>query len=107
MACENAAPRDYRACRTGGQARQGYPRQVAGVGDADPLLELVVAEVVEEVDRPQVGERDRAGGHVSTRYSWMSDTAIEPSPTALATRLIDRARTSPATKTPGTVVSRR
>src|SRR6478609_5324843 len=34
MACENAAPRDYRACRTGGQARRGYPRRVAGVGDA-------------------------------------------------------------------------
>jgi serine/threonine protein kinase len=34
MACENAAPRDYRACRTEGQARHGYPRRVAGVGDA-------------------------------------------------------------------------
>ena len=34
MACENAAPRDYRACRTGGQAPHGYPRRVAGVGDA-------------------------------------------------------------------------
>lgn len=34
MACENAAPRDYRACRTSGQARHGYPRRVAGVGDA-------------------------------------------------------------------------
>ena len=34
MACENAAPRDYLACRTGGQARHGYPRRVAGVGDA-------------------------------------------------------------------------
>jgi serine/threonine protein kinase len=34
MACENAAPRDYRACRTGGQARHGYPRRVVGVGDA-------------------------------------------------------------------------
>ena len=35
----------------------------------------------------------------------MSETAIDPSPTALATRLIERARTSPATKTPGTLVS--
>jgi serine/threonine protein kinase len=34
MACENAAPRDYRACRTGGQGQHGYPRRVAGVGDA-------------------------------------------------------------------------
>ena len=37
----------------------------------------------------------------------MSETAIEPSPTALATRLIERARTSPATNTPGTLVSSR
>ena len=41
----------------------------------------------------------------SARYSWISETAIEPSPTALATRLIERARTSPATNTPGTLVS--
>jgi serine/threonine protein kinase len=34
MACENAARGDYRACRTRGQARRGYPRLVAGVGDA-------------------------------------------------------------------------
>ena len=33
MACENAAPPDYRACRTGGQGPHGYPRRVAGVGD--------------------------------------------------------------------------
>ena len=62
----------------------------------------VVVEVVEEVDRAQVGDGDRGrGAHAWARYSWMSETAIEPSPTALATRLIERARTSPATKTPG------
>ena len=33
-------------------------------------------------------------------------TAIAPSPTADATRLADSARTSPAAKTPGTLVSR-
>ena len=33
-------------------------------------------------------------------------TAIAPSPTAEATRLADSARTSPATKMPGTLVSR-
>jgi hypothetical protein len=73
----------------------------------DPLVELRIVEVVEQVDRAQVGARDPGGRHASTRYSWMSETAIEPSPTALATRLIERARTSPATKTPGTVVSSR
>jgi hypothetical protein len=69
-----------------------------------PLGELLVAEVVEQVDEAQVGDRD---AHVSERYWCTSDTAIEPSPTALATRLIERARTSPATNTPGTVVSSR
>ena len=37
----------------------------------------------------------------------MNCTLIEPSPTALATRLIERWRTSPATNTPGSVVSSR
>src|SRR6185503_4661663 len=74
--------------------------------DRGPFGERLVVEVLEEVDRPQVGGGRRAA-HASTRYWWMSETAIEPSPTALATRLIDRARTSPATKMPGTVVSSR
>ncbi len=86
---------------------------VAGLGRAhlrhvDPALQLVVGEVVEQVDRAQVGDGERGGAHgphACARYSWMSETAIEPSPTALATRLIERARTSPATKTPGTLVS--
>src|SRR5262245_27205906 len=34
MACENAARGDYRACRGGGQALRGYPRLMAGVGEA-------------------------------------------------------------------------
>ena len=70
---------------------------------ADPLGELLVVKVVEEVDSAQLVERDRA--HAIARYWWISETAIEPSPTALATRLIERARTSPATKIPGTLVS--
>src|SRR3954453_9386213 len=77
------------------------------MGDGDDLGERVVVEVVEEIDPAQVGELDGRRGHASPRYWWMSETAIEPSPTALATRLIERARTSPATKIPGTVVSRR
>ena len=89
---------------------------VASAGERDPLGELGVVEAVEQVDPAKLGERDRRvahrrpvlparGAHASTRYSWISETAIEPSPTALATRLIERARTSPATNTPGTVVS--
>ena len=35
------------------------------------------------------------------RYSWITRTAIEPSPTAEATRLIEPERPSPTVKTPG------
>jgi hypothetical protein len=79
---------------------------VEGLRCGAPALELGVVEVVEEVDAPEVVQRDGDfRGHAAARYSWMSDTAIEPSPTAEATRLIERARTSPATNTPGTLVS--
>ena len=80
--------------------------EVLALRDGGPLGQLRVVEVVEEVDRAQVGDGDPGrGAHAWARYSWMSETAIDPSPTALATRLIERARTSPATKTPGTLVS--
>ena len=59
-------------------------------------VELLVGQPLEQVHAAAA----RLNGH-SARYSWISDTAIEPSPTALATRLIERARTSPATNTPG------
>ncbi len=79
---------------------------VDALRDGCPLGQLLVVDVVEEVDGAQVGEGDPGrGAHAWARYSWMSETAIEPSPTALATRLIERARTSPATNTPGTLVS--
>src|SRR5439155_4264022 len=70
------------------------------LGDLQPARELLVVELGEQVDRAEVVQ-----SHAFARYSWISETAIEPSPTALATRLIDRARTSPATNTPGTLVS--
>jgi hypothetical protein len=42
---------------------------------------------------------EAAGAEVRVpRYWWISETAIEPSPTALATRLIKRARTSHAAR---------
>ena len=40
----------------------------------------------------------------SLRYSWMSCTAIDPVPTADATRLMEPWRTSPAANTPGVLV---
>ena len=72
-------------------------------GGIAPDPQLLVSELGEQVHRPQLGDRGMA--HASARYSWIRETAIEPSPTALATRLIERARTSPATNTPGTLVS--
>ena len=49
---------------------------------------------------------DVGGGHSVSRYRCTNMTAMAPSPTADATRLADSARTSPAAKTPGTLVSR-
>jgi hypothetical protein len=43
----------------------------------------------------------------SARYWWISLTAVAPSPTEDATRLMEPDRTSPTAKTPGTLVSRR
>src|SRR4029077_12725233 len=81
-------------------------RQLANLGRLAPADELLVVEPVEHVDRAQLLERAWLGlAHGLARYSWISETAIDPSPTALATRLIERIRTSPATNTPGTLVS--
>src|SRR2546423_11231743 len=46
-------------------------------------------------------------GQRSFRCSWTNCTAIDPSPTADATRLTDPDRTSPAANTPGRLVSRK
>lgn len=81
-------------------------RQLADLGDCAPALELLVRELIEQVDLAKLRERRTFRLlHELARYSCIRDTAIDPSPTALATRLIERARTSPATNTPGTLVS--
>src|SRR4029079_3725850 len=41
----------------------------------------------------------------SARYSWTDRTALDPSPTAAATRFIEPERTSPTANTPGPDVS--
>jgi hypothetical protein len=46
-----------------------------------------------------------AAGQSERRYWWIIRTAIAPSPTAEATRLIEPERTSPAANTPGRLVS--
>ena len=62
---------------------------VAQLGVLRELGEVLVVDPLEQVDPPQLG--DASGGSCAVaRYSWIRDTAIEPSPTALATRLIER-----------------
>ena len=64
--------------------------------------EHVVVDALEEVELLEHLDHTAAA-----RYSCTKCTAIEPSPTAEATRFIDSLRTSPATNTPGMLVSSR
>ena len=97
---------ELRVGRSVGLRHERVGRQLANLGHLAPPRELLVVELVEQVDRAQLFERGPLGlAHALARYSWISETAIDPSPTALATRLIERIRTSPATNTPGTLVS--
>src|SRR5205807_2980633 len=75
-----------------------HPPPRARLGE--PPQHLVVG-VLEEVE-PAEGL-----DHPPARYSCTKCTAIDPSPTADATRFIDSLRTSPATNTPGRLVSSR
>src|SRR5277367_6498775 len=68
--------------------------------------ELLVGERLEQEQGAQLVGVTWELGHDSARYRCTNITAIDPSPTAAATRLAESARTSPATKTPGTLVSR-
>ena len=62
---------------------------------------IVIGQVHKERQPPERTER-RCGvrSHTRLRYWWINSMAIEPSPTAEATRLIEPWRTSPATKMP-------
>ena len=64
--------------------------------------ERVAVDALEEVELLEHLDHTAAA-----RYSCTKCTAIEPSPTAEATRFIDSLRTSPATNTPGMLVSSR
>ena len=68
-------------------------------------LELVEERVVDAREQVELAQELAHPG--TARYSWTKCTAIEPSPTADATRFIDSLRTSPATNTPGMLVSSR
>ena len=76
--------------RCSSRAFRGERREHVGV---DALEEV---ELLEHLDHT-----------AAARYSCTKCTAIEPSPTAEATRFIDSLRTSPATNTPGMLVSSR
>ena len=90
MACENAAPRDYRACRTGGQARHGYPQRVAGVGDA--VGPYRIEAVLGEGGMGQVfrATHEQTGAVVALKLL-KPDAASDPS---LIRRLLREARTA-------------
>ena len=89
-----------------GLGDDGVGRQLTNDRRAAPPRQLPIVELVEQIDCPELLERRSLRlAHALARYSWISETAIEPSPTALATRLMERVRTSPATNTPGTLVS--
>jgi hypothetical protein len=95
----------------GGGGPFGVDRATGGILDDATALgeprELVVAEILEEEQGSQLFRREAFGfGHRCSRYVWRSWIAIAPSPTADATRLTEADRTSPATKTPGTLASR-
>ena len=73
--------------------------------DGGEPRELLVAEAGQDRDLAQAVGGHRAPTARPPRYWCTSWTAIDPSPTADATRLIDWSRTSPATNTPGRLVS--
>src|SRR5207245_1443126 len=64
------------------------------------LAQLDLVKVSTELAHPI-----RAAG--AARCWWTNCTAIDPSPTAAAQRLVEPERTSPAAKMPGTLVSSR
>ena len=74
----------------------------ASTSGSTPVEEV---EHLEHLDH--LGHVEHLAHTAAPRYSWTKDTAIEPSPTAEATRFIDSLRTSPATNTPGMLVSSR
>src|SRR6266542_4937600 len=68
--------------------------------------QLRVSESGEQRGRTDLLEFSRVHPYNKPRYWWTSFTAMAPSPTPEVTPLADRCRTSPATKIPGTLVSR-
>src|SRR5690349_4787846 len=68
--------------------------------------QLVNGDLV-EMGADGVGHVTSSTAGVRERWAWTNWTAIAPSPTAVAQRLVEPERTSPAANTPGTSVSSR
>ena len=102
-----------------GVAASPLPHEQLPGGDVErpgagvEALEIVLgqlgeeARAAEQLDAGRRGLGGRLAAHTEVRYWWTKRTAIAPSPTADAIRLIDSWRTSPATKMPGTLASSR
>ena len=65
-----------------------------------------VGPAVDPDNQPAQLKPQASGGHPARRWSWTRRIAVEPSPTAAATRFTDPCRTSPTAKTPGRLDSR-
>ena len=72
--------------------------------------QLFFIQFLEQEESPNLvditGKVVSSSHHLISRYRCTSMTAMAPSPTAEATRLADSARASPATNTPGILLSR-
>src|SRR3989441_13130787 len=110
-------------CRVMVSGRMTVGRVVAAAdvtaGEADPQVQPLAAvaqALLAAVDgRGQLAKCDlvEMGAELAhptraaraARCAWTNCTAIDPSPTAAAQRLLEPERTSPAAKMPGTLVS--
>src|SRR3954462_12349091 len=69
---------------------------------ARPVVTARDSDATQGRERPAASHR----GVVAARWSCTERTALEPSPTAAATRFMEPWRTSPTANTPGTLVSK-
>jgi hypothetical protein len=79
---------------------------VAVLGALDGRWQFANSDLV-EVGAQSVAHVTSSTAGVRERCAWTNWTAIAPSPTAVAQRLVDPERTSPAANTPGMSVSSR
>src|SRR6266540_2604885 len=87
------------------RGQHGADRRFNNLAGFD-TTQLRVSQSGEQRSGTDLLEFSRVQVHKRPRYWWTSFTAMAPSPTPEVTPLADRCRTSPATKIPGTLVSR-